>query len=540
MDVQQLVFLFIGGLGIFLFGIKTLGDNLQKIAGDGLRNLLDRFTTNPIKGMLAGIFITILLQTSTGTTVLTIGLVNAGFMTLRQAIGVIIGANIGTTATAFIIGIKISEYAFPIIFLGTVLLFFFHNERIKNYGRAIFGFGALFLGLNLMGDGLYPLRDAPLFQELTISMSNNPLLGVLIGTVFTVAVQSSSAAIGLLQTLFGQGAMTLDAALPVLFGDNIGTTITAVLAAIGASVTAKRAALVHVIFNVVGAVVVLILLVPFTALVEWFQATLNLNPAMTIAFAHGIFNISNAALQLPFVAVLAWIVIKAIPGDDKAIAHTPEHLDNRFIEQSPSIAIGQAKKEVLRMADLAGEGLEEVIAYFNTKKDKHRDMVIQYESAINSLDESISEYMTKISTHSLTPNDSKTHSVLLNTVRDLERVGDHMENIMELIDYQRENKVVFSEDAISDIEEMFTLTLSTLRQAIHALDTDNIEEAKEVAKKEDDIDRMERVLRKKHIMRVNNRECTGTAGIVFTDMVSNLERVGDHAVNIAETVLEID
>lgn len=540
MDIQQLIFLFIGGLGIFLFGIKTLGDNLQKIAGDGLRSLLDRFTTNPIKGMLAGIVVTILLQTSTGTTVLTIGLVNAGFMTLRQAIGVIIGANIGTTATAFIIGIKISEYAFPIIAVGTLLLFFFRNERVKNYGRAIFGFGALFLGLNLMGDGLYPLRDAALFQELTISMSNNPLLGVLIGTIFTVSVQSSSAAIGLLQTLFAQGSMTLDAALPVLFGDNIGTTITAVLAAIGASITAKRAALVHVIFNVVGTVIVLLLLVPFTALVEYIQAALSLNPEMTIAFAHGIFNISNAAIQLPFVAVLAWIVVKAIPGEDTAIPHKPEHLDDRFIEKSPSLAISQAKKEVLRMAELAGEGLEEVITYFNTKKDKHRDLVIQYESAINSLDESISEYMTKISTHSLTPHDSKTHSVILNTVRDLERVGDHMENVMELVDYQRENKVQFSEGANKDIEEMFALTLSTLRQAIHSLETDNVDEAKDVAKKESEIDRMERVLRKKHIMRVNNRECTGAAGIVFTDMVSNLERVGDHAVNIAETVLEVD
>lgn len=244
--------MFFGGLGIFLFGIKYMGDGLQKAAGDRLREILDRFTTNPLMGVLAGIFVTILLQTSTGTTVLTIGLVSAGFMTLRQAIGVIMGANIGTTVTAFIIGIKITDYALPIIFVGTVLLFFLKSRAAKNLGEVIFGFGALFLGLELMGKALKPLREVQAFIDLTISMSDNPILGVVIGTVFTVAVQSSSASIGLLQTLFGQGALTLDAALPVLFGDNIGTTITAVLASIGASIAAKRAAFVHVLFNTFG------------------------------------------------------------------------------------------------------------------------------------------------------------------------------------------------------------------------------------------------------------------------------------------------
>lgn len=540
MDVQQLIFLFIGGLGIFLFGIKYLGDNLQKIAGDGLRSLLDRFTTNPLKGVLAGIVVTVLLQTSTGTTVLTIGLVSAGFMTLRQAIGVIIGANIGTTATAFIIGIDIGEYAMPIIALGTFFIFFFRKDRINNIGRVIFGFGALFQGLNLMSEGLYPLRDVSAFQELTISMSENPLLGVLIGTIFTVSVQSSSAAIGLLQTLFAQGSMTLDAALPVLFGDNIGTTITAVLASIGASIAAKRAALTHVIFNVVGATVVLILLVPFTALVEYFQASLGLNPQMTIAFAHGIFNVSNAAIQLPFIAVLAWIVVKVIPGEDSLIEHKPIHLNEQFIEASPSVAMGQAKKEVLRMADLTVQSFEEAILYFKTRDKKHGEMIPQFESAINSLELNISEYLTRLSRQGLTEHDSKMQNTLMNSIRDLERVGDHVENIMELVDYQKANKVYFSETAVQEIEEMFELTLSALKQAVGAMNSDDLAEAKEVSAKENEIDMMERVLRKKHILRMNNKECTGAAGIVFIDIVSNLERVGDHAVNIAETVLGLD
>lgn len=537
MDVQSVLFMFVGGLGIFLFGIKFLGDGLQKVAGDGLRDLLDRFTTNPIMGVLSGIVVTVLLQTSTGSTVLTIGLVNAGFMTLKQAIGVIIGANIGTTVTAFIIGIKISAYALPIVAVGSFLIFFFKNRKVNNYGQVIFGFGTLFLGLNFMGDGLKPLRDLQTFQDLTVSMSDNPFLGVLIGTVFTVAVQSSSAAIGLLQTLFGQGLMDLDAALPVLFGDNIGTTITAVIAAIGASIAAKRAALTHVIFNLIGTTIVLVLLRPFTVLIEYIQGSLGLNPEMTIAFAHGIFNVSNAIIQLPFIAVLAWVVIKIIPGQDSAIAYKTVHLDEQFIRQSPAIAIGQGKKEVLRMAELTEKGLEEVNFYFKTHGKKHAELIPQYEDAINNLDKKITDYLVQVSSYPMSGQDSKVHHTLMNTVRDLERIGDHMENIMELVENQITNKVEFSKSAITDLDEMFELTISTLRQAIKALDTEDIDEARSVLEKEDKIDKMERDLRRKHIVRLNENKCTGSAGIIYVDIVSNLERVGDHAVNIAEEVI---
>lgn len=537
MDLQTMLFMFFGGLGIFLFGIKYLGDGLQKVAGDGLRDLLDRFTTNPVMGVLAGIFVTVLLQTSTGTTVLTIGLVNAGFMTLQQAIGVIIGANIGTTVTAFIIGIKISAYALPIVALGTFFIFFFKNNKINNYGQVIFGFGALFLGLNFMGDGLRPLRDVQAFADLTVSMSENPLLGVLIGTIFTIAVQSSTAAIGLLQTLFGQGLMDLNAALPVLFGDNIGTTITAVLAAIGASIAAKRAAAAHVIFNLIGTIIVLILLRPFTLLIEMIRDSLHLNPEMTIAFAHGIFNVSNALIQLPFIAVLAWLVIKIIPGQDSAIAYKAVHLDEKFIRQSPGIALGQGKKEVMRMAELSENGLKEVSLYFKTQGKKHRELIPQYEDAINNLDKKITDYLVQVSSHSLSGEDSKAHHTLMNTIRDFERIGDHMENIMELVEYQVANKIKFSEAAVTDLEEMFDLTLSTLKQAIKSLDTEDIEEARAVLDKEEKIDRMERTLRKKHIIRLNENKCTGQAGIVYVDIVSNLERIGDHAVNIADEVI---
>lgn len=514
-----------------------MGDGLQKIAGDRLRDILDKFTSNPVMGVIAGIIVTIALQTSSGTTVLTIGLVNAGFMTLQQSIGVIMGANIGTTVTAFIIGFKIQAYALPIIALGTFFIFFVKNKKAHKYGQFIFGFGALFYGLSLMGDAMKPLRTLEAFTDLMISMSENPILGVVIGTFFTVMVQSSSASIGLLQTLYEQGALDLWAALPVVFGDNIGTTITAVLAAIGASIAARRAALTHVIFNLIGTIIILLLLTPYTRFIIYIGEQLSLNPSMQIAFAHGIFNTSNVLLQLPFIAVLALVVTKIIPGKDSAIEYKAQHLDPMFIQQSPVIALGQAKKEVLRMCEFAEQGLLEASQYLKTNQKKHAELTVQYEDAINNLDRKITDYLILISAKSLSAKDSELHSMLLDTVRDIERVGDHMENIVELIDYKITNKVAMSDKAIEDLDEMFILTVSTFQQAIKALEDNNIVEARSVLLKEEKIDKMERKLRKKHILRINEGNCTGSAGIVFVDLVSNLERIGDHSVNIAEAVI---
>ncbi|WP_017728337.1 Na/Pi cotransporter family protein [Halalkalibacterium ligniniphilum] len=540
MDLQSLLFTFLGGLGIFLFGIKFMGDGLQKAAGDRLRDLLDKFTTNPVMGVIAGIVVTVLIQSSSGTTVLTIGLVNAGFMTLKQAIGVIMGANIGTTTTAFIIGFNITAYALPTIALGAFLIFFFKQKKVNNLGQVIFGFGALFYGLSLMGDGLRPLRDLEVFRELTITLSDNPLLGVLIGTIFTVAVQSSTASIALLQQLYDQGAIDLWAALPVLLGDNIGTTVTAVLAAIGASITAKRAALTHVVFNIIGAIIVLIVLVPFTNLIAFLEAELSLNRPMTIAFAHGIYNVSNTLIQLPFIAALAWIVTKLVPGDDVIVEYKTKHLDPRFVGSSPAIALGQAKQEVLRMADFSEKALLEVSNYLENSNKKHADMAIQYEEAINNLDRKITDYLIQISSRSLSEQDSKMHSMLMDTVRDIERIGDHIENVVELKDYQNANKVKLSDTALADLREMFELTISTLKEAIMSLEKGDHEAAQSVLEKEEQIDQMERKLRKQHILRVNEGKCSGAAGIVFVDIVSNLERIGDHSVNIAEAVIGED
>ncbi|TVZ88340.1 phosphate:Na+ symporter [Aeribacillus composti] len=458
-DVQKILFEFLGGIGIFLFAIKSMGEGMQKFSGDKLRDILDKFTTNPIMGIFAGMFVTMLIQSSSGTTVLTVGLVSAGFMSLKQAIGVIMGANIGTTVTAFIIGFDIEAYALPILFIGSVLLFFSKNKKINSIGQVIFGFGALFFGLELMGDGMKPLRSLEIFHDLTVSISANPLLGVVIGTVFTIIVQSSSATIGILQMMFSQGLIDLNAALPLLFGDNIGTTITAVLASIGASIAAKRAALTHVMFNLIGTAIFLIILPIFKYFIESLQAHLYLNPEMTIAFAHGIFNVVNTIVQAPFIGALALLVTKVIPGEDLAIEYKAKHLDPIFIEQSPTIALGQAKEEVLRMGQYASLGLEETRQFLMTNQQKHAQMAMQLEEAINNLDRKITDYLVLISGKDMSQNDSRRHSILMDTVRDIERIGDHFENIVELIDYKNNNKVTITVQALEDLLEMFEITL---------------------------------------------------------------------------------
>ncbi|MFN4215651.1 Na/Pi cotransporter family protein [Exiguobacterium sp.] len=537
-NLQEMLFMFFGGLGIFLFGIKSMGDGLQKSAGDRLRDILDKYTTNPFLGVLAGIIVTILLQTSTGTTVITVGLVSAGFMTLRQAIGVIMGANIGTTVTAFIIGIDIGEYALPMIAVGSVLLFFFKKEKFQHMGQIVFGAGALFYGLELMGDGMRPLRTSEYFFELTQSMSQNPILGVVVGTVFTLIVQSSSATIGVLQELYAGGSIDLKAALPVLFGDNIGTTITAVLAALGASVAARRAAAAHVIFNLVGTAMFLIILPLFTQYIFWITDLLAIEPKMQIAFAHGTFNVANTFVQFWFIGTIAWIVTKLVPGEDSIVDTKAQHLDPIFIQQSASIAVEQAKYEVIRMGDFAKLGLGEARSYLETGDKKHAEKSAHIEDALNSLNSKITDYLVQLAAVDLTEHESREHKTLMHAINDIERIGDHVENIIELIDYKTATRVTLSADAQKELIEMYDLTRETLEKSLQTLATGDMNEARQVIEMEAKLDMLERQFRKNHVVRLNTGACDGQAGMFFVDMLSNLERIGDHAMNITEITLE--
>ncbi|WP_312067602.1 Na/Pi cotransporter family protein [Exiguobacterium sp.] len=537
-DLQEMIFTFIGGLGIFLFGIKYMGDGLQKTAGDRLRYILDKYTTNPLLGILAGIVVTILIQSSSGTTVIVVGLVSAGLMNLRQAIGVVMGANIGTTITAFIIGFNVKEAALPAIAIGAFLIFFFNKERVQYIGQIFFGFGALFYGLTLMGDGMAPLESSAWFRELTVSMSDNPLLGVFVGTIFTVLVQSSSATIGILQELYAGGMIDIKAALPVLFGDNIGTTITAVLAALGASIAAKRTAAAHVIFNIIGTILFLIALPVFSSFIAWITGALGLEPKMQIAFAHGTFNVVNTLIQCWFIAQIAWLVQKIVPGTDTTIDSKPRHLDQNILNQSSALALNQAKLEVLRMGEFSKDALAKAHRYTQSHDKKDVSESEQIEYAINHLNTEVTSYLVKVAAHDLSERESNDHSLLMHAVNDFERIGDHVENIVELIDFQIVNRIQFTTSAKRELDEMYVLTQEIVACAIRAVEENDVTRARKVLELEGKLDALERSFRKHHVLRVNAGECTGQAGMIFVDLLSNLERIGDHAVNITDLVLE--
>lgn len=533
MDWQDIVFKFIGGLGIFLFGIKYMSDGLQKSAGDKMRGLLAKYTSNPILGVLVGIGVTILIQSSSGTTVMAIGLVNAGLMTLRQAIGVIMGANIGTTMTAFIVGIKIEEYALPIIAVGAFFLFFLTKKSYQYVGQVIFGFGTLFLGLSTMSGGMKPLRELPAFTDFMVDLAHQPVLGLIVGTVFTMIVQSSSATIGILQTIADEGMVSLRGALPILFGDNIGTTITAVLASIGASVAAKRTALVHVIFNVIGAVIFTILLVPVHSLVVWIGEGVNIR--MQIAYAHGIFNTLNALIFLPLIPVLAWIVTKVIPGNMYELEFKPKYLDDRLLA-TPTVALGQAQHEILRMGQYARETLNDASDFFFNRDPKIAELALQKEELINELNRKITDYMVKIHQSGLSEGESEKATGWFQLVNDIERIGDHAENIVELSEFSINNKVEFSSEAERELKEMLSLADKAVERALVALEHNDLKAAEEVLAYELELDELEVRFRKSHIQRLNQNLCSGNSGAVYLDILSNLERIGDHSKNIAQFV----
>lgn len=549
-DYRQMLFLALGGLAFFLFGVKYMSNALQNVAGDRLRTFLEQGTKTPLRGVLLGALVTAIIQSSSATTVLTVGLVNSGLLTLHQAIGVIMGANIGTTVTAYLIGFKLEQYALPVLILGVFLLFFFKNRKVINLGQVLFGLGMLFYGMQTMGQGFAPLRDADFFHNLMISVENRAIWGVLVGTTFTALVQSSSATIGVLQELAYQGALTYNQAVPILLGDNIGTTITALLASIGTTVAARRAAISHFLFNFLGTLIFLplFLLGIFPVMVRLFTNYICfllpgfggtweiINVKMQLAQTHGVFNVLNTLIQLPFVSVLAAIVTRIIPGEGVLAKFEPEYLEPRLLT-NPSVALGQVGREVERMGDLATEALKHTSAYFFTGVKAEAEKTLQFEEIINNLQRKITNYIVRISKEKLSDEDNQRAYMYLQTIIDIERVGDHAENIVELTATRIEKNIVFSQNAIDDIQGMFNKTISLYAQAVECLENRDPWLAREIIKGDDLIDQMEKELRRAHIDRLNEGVCSGEAGAIYLDVLSNLERIGDHAVNIAQYVL---
>ena len=534
---QEIIFHFLGGLGLFLYSIKTMGDGLQQAAGDRLRYYIDKYTSNPFLGVLVGIVVTALIQSSTGVTVITVGLVSASLLTLRQAIGIIMGANIGTTVTSFIIGFKLGEYALPLIFLGTMFLFFTKNRTVNNIGRILFGVGGIFYALNLISAGMSPLKDLPQFKEYMVTLGQNPILGVVAGAVITVLIQASSATIGILQGLYAGGFLDLKGSLPILFGDNIGTTLTVIIAAAGANVSAKRVAASHVTFNVLGTILCLILLGPFTSMIEYFQALLHLSPEMTIAFSHGAFNVSNTIVQFPFIGALAYFVTKLIPGEDEVVKYEPLYLDEQLIQQAPSIALGNAKKELLHLGNYAVKAFDLSYDYIINSNEKVAEKGHKTEEAINTIDEKLTRYLITLSSEALSQKESEVLTNILDSSRDLERIGDHAEALININQYLQRKNVQFSNSALEELEDIYRQTSEFVKDALESVENNDLEMAESLIERHEAINKMERVLRKTHIKRLNNGECSTQAGVNFIDIISHYTRVSDHAMNLAEKVL---
>lgn len=555
MTIEMLMGL-LGGLGLFIFGMNMMSDGLKTIAGDRMKKLLEVLTNNRFLGVLVGAIVTIIVQSSSTTTVMIVGFVNAGLMNLIQATGVIMGANIGTTVTAQMVAFKVTKYAPLAIAIGTVMYLFAKKKRYKQIGSVILGFGILFMGIELMSNAMKPLRDYEGFKTLLTSFSHNPLLGVLAGFVLTAIVQSSSASIGLLQALAISGAFSgipgvspFALFVPILMGQNIGTCVTSMLSSIGASIAAKRAAFIHLIFNVIGTIWFLIVLFiignPIYDFIVSISGTTNIDGQIVpdvvrqIANTHTIFNVINTVALFPFAMVLVKLAKKALPGEDKGDHDGLKYLDERILE-NPAVAVGQAVKETVRMGQLALDNMNKAMKSFFNEDEKLIGEVFEREKSINNLEREITKYLVKLSNENLSDIDYMRISNLYHTINDIERIGDHAENLAELGEYRIDHRLSFSDIATKELNEMLNKVENVLSDALNSLDNDDINLAKTIEDKEKDIDKMEEHYRNVHIQRLNKQLCHPSSGVIFLDILSNLERIADHSTNISKTVMDLE
>ncbi|MDO4798991.1 MAG: Na/Pi cotransporter family protein [Bacillota bacterium] len=540
-SILDLILPLAGGLGLFLYGMTIMSAGLEKTAGDRLEKIVEKLSGNVFRGVLVGTVVTTIVQSSSATTVMVVGFVNAGIMTLNQAIGIIMGANIGTTITAQMVSIDVHMLAPIAIAVGVAIRMFAKKNRNTIIGEIILGFGILFFGMEVMKDALAPIKQYEGFSVMISSIGTGSIGGVikgfLIGLVVTAIVQSSSATTGIMIALASSGSLPISAAFPILLGTNVGTCVTAILSSIGASKTAKRAALMHLLFNLIGTIVFVVFFFQLTLGI--IQQTSEL-PARQLANAHTLFNVVNTLLLLPFSALIVKASKLILPMNKEEEAN--EGLGQRFLDErilsTPQIAMGQVFKEVLHMADIAKTSLQHALHAMKEGDVTDTERTFRLEKSVNALTRDISNYLVKLSNANVDHDDRRRIDVLFNTINDIERVGDHAENIAELAVYKIDHNINFSEEAVRELDEMistvfesYELSLKALQQADRSLAMDTLE-------LEGEVDEMEKALRKQHIQRLNEGRCDTNSGIIFLDMLSNLERVSDHAANIAATVLD--
>lgn len=541
-DLVTVLLGLIGGLGIFLYGINLMGDGLQTLAGDKMKRIVEKLTNNIFVGIIVGMIVTAIIQSSSATTALSISLIRAGLMTMPQAIGIIMGANIGTTVTAFLFSFPaISDYSLIFVGIGAILIFFIRHKKVKVIGHVILGFGLLFYGLDLMGNGLKEvIKNSQTVRDILLRFKDYPLLGLMTGSVVTAIVQSSSATTGIVQSIVDTGELSLKGAIPIILGNNIGTTITAIIAALGGSIAAKRASLFHVLFNIFGSILFMIFLVPFTNLIMYLQDLTNASDKLAIAYTHAIFNITNALILVWFVKQIIWFLKKTIPGQDEMDEEYSDDMFNEdLIKNSPVLALESSKNAIVHMAHVVKKILISTINYYQEPTQKTLDEGLFYETIINTLDRKIHEYLVKI-TSSVDDFHSYDLSKYFDTIRDLERIGDHCENLLEVLEYIHENKGVFSEEALNDLNELFDIVLKMVESGIRIIETNDIIIANQVIKLEEHVDQLVRKSRKRHTIRVNEGICTSETGIMFVELLSNIERIADHCTNIAEYTINKD
>jgi phosphate:Na+ symporter len=552
MDYKQMILGTVGGLGLFLFGMGFMSDGLKRVAGHKLRKIVESMTKKPIVAFLVGAGVTALVQSSSATTVMIIGFVNAALLTLKQAICVIIGTNVGTTATAWLVSIsgvgafKITIYALPAVGFGFLMMTLGTTRRTKSIGQIMLGFGILFVGINFMKDAFEPLQNSPRIQKLFVSLGNRPILAILAGTMVTTLLQSSSAAIAIVQLLASGGAFgndwqkVLNVSIPFVLGSNIGTTITAQLAALQANLNAKRTAWAHTIFNALGAFIAY----PFVHFGLFGALVYKISPwelgpatiAANIAIAHTVFNVGNSCIFLPLSGVLRRIVVKLVPEKPGDIAAKPVILEEHLLD-TPVIALEQSKREIIRMAKTAKIAVENCLSAIVNDDRRTLEMIRQIEDFIDEFQIAITTYLTALSRRQLSDEVSIELPVLLHTVNDLERIGDHAVNVVEIAERKIEKKLSFSDLALAEIGQLRQEIEQMFDSVIGALETNDVKSAKTALVNENKINRMQMDFRRSHVQRMSEGICSAETGLVFIDLIDNIEKMGDHLTNIAQAII---
>lgn len=548
-DISML-FTFIGGLGMFLYGMHIMAEGLQHFAGGRMQKLMGFLTKNRVMAILVGTLVTAVIQSSSATTVMVVGFVNAGMLNLSQAVGVIMGANVGTTVTAWIVSMSEwgsifkPEFFAPLLLgIGAFIVLFIGSDKKKRVGEILIGFSILFIGLSFMSDAIKPYRDSPVFSQAFAVLGKNPVLAVLTGAVVTAIIQSSSASVGILQTLALNGVVNWKSAVFITLGQNIGTCVTAILSSAGTGRNGKRASMIHLLFNVFGAIIFgVIMYVLFIFFPAWGSSAMS---SVDISVFHTVFNITCTLLMLPFADKLVDISGRLVRGFDElpgagegetdATKKLARRLDRRILT-NPSFALATAQKETAAMGRAACQNLETALAAVRDENVRKIQEVYELEKDINGMEKMLTSFLVEVDNLSLTEAQHEQVKNLFYTVSDIERAGDHAENIAELAENMANNRVSFSKKGKSDLELIAAQTMQALAISVEARESGSPETAASVLVLEQSVDALEEELREKHIRRLSKGKCEPESGVIFLDIISNLERIADHATNIAEYV----